>query len=168
MSARLVHADDSIRIYEGRADTWDGGEPIDLVFTNPYGPLPASLRNTPTIVHQWCHRLDELKAWCGGVDLTLMSWWNNDREAFWVANMPMQLVDVRDFKPEPGGWYPEAMVRRILTAYDPGTRPFTVFDGFMGRGTVAMITRKLGMQYVGVEELPKHIALAKEYLGLAP
>ena len=173
-TARLVVDVPGIRIYHGRADTWDGGEHIDLVFTNPYGPLPESLKQTPMIVQKWCHRRAELERWCGTADLELIGTWNNAREAFWSVNIEYgwihSLAALRleegQYRPEPGGWYPEEMVRRILDICTPIARPFTIWDGFMGRSTIGKICRERGIDYVGVEELEKHIALAVEYLGV--
>lgn len=164
MSARLVIAGDGVRVYHGKAEDWDGGESIDLVFTNPYGPMPAALRDTPALYHQWVHRKPELERWVGRGDLELVGTWNDGREAFWCANLPCIPVDVSEFRPEHGGWYPLELVRRLLAVY--GQPGMTIFDGFMGRGTVGKVARELGMNYVGVEELAAHLGLAVEYLGI--
>ncbi len=56
------------------------------------------------------------------------------------------------------------MADKIVAQYvQPGQ---TVWDGFMGRGTIAKICRERGIKYVGIEQLPKHIEIAKHYLGL--
>jgi hypothetical protein len=150
----------------GKAEEWRGHECVDLVLTNPYGALPTSLRSTPMLIHQWVHRKSEAEAWCGN-KLTLVGAWNDEREAFWCANMPAIPVDLSDLRPEPGGWYPPDLVRRLLAVY--GQPGMTVWDGFMGRGTVGRVAREMGMAYIGVEELPEHMRLAVEYLaGWAP
>jgi hypothetical protein len=164
MTAKLVVDVPGIRLYHGRADEWAGGEAIDLVFTNPYGPLPASLYKTPLVVHQWLHRRWELFNWCGSAKLRLIGTWNGGREAFWAANVAAMPLDLSEFRPEPGGWYPPDLVRRILALYAiPG---LTIWDGFMGRATVGKVAREFGCAYVGVEELESHLALAREYLGV--
>ena len=43
----------------------------------------------------------------------------------------------------------------------------TVWDGFMGRGTIGKMCIETGRKYVGVEELPQHVGLALDYLELA-
>lgn len=180
--ARVAGA--QLRIYHGRAEDWEGGEKIDLVFTNPYGPLPRSLAGKPMIVHQWCHRTEELARWChvAESDLGLLSKWNGGREAFYAVNLEHFPVDVERFKPEPGGWYPPDLVAIMLGQfwmyrwYDPAKEEerrsagFIIWDGFMGRGTIAreVIMRGGLVDYVGVEELSQHIDLSLAYLGLRP
>lgn len=178
--AELVMETPHVRLYRGKAETWRGPEMIDLVFTNPYGPLPASLHHMPMIVHQWVHRADELRAWIGGAELHVLSGWNRDdagtfRECFYMANMEAgdgePIIErlreeggIAEFKPEPGGWYHEGMVRRLLASVDTGLRPFTIWDGFCGRGTVGKVAVSMGMKYVGVDQLDTHLTLAKNFL----
>lgn len=162
---KLVIDTPRIRAYEGNAEDWAGTEHIDLVFTNPYGYLPKSLWKHPMIIHQWLHRRFEAEEWCGNILRHEVSRWNKDREVFWTVHIPdWTPIDLRAFRPEPGGWYPEDLVRRIFDQYIPDGS--TVWDGFMGRGTIAKIAREHGCQYVGVEQLPAHIALAKKYLEI--
>lgn len=161
---KLVYDTPDCRIYEGLAEDWHGDEQIDVVFTNPYGALPRSLHRHPMIIHQWLHRKAQAEAWCGNALPFLVSVWNRGQEAFWTANTkhPMT-VDLEEFVPVSPGWYPEELVRRIFDAYIvPGT---TVWDGFMGRGTIAKVAHENGVRYIGVEQLPNHIELALRYLG---
>lgn len=159
-----IVATDTITIFQGEARDWTG-HGIDLVFTNPYGPLPAGLRDHPMVIHQWIHRKAEAEIWCGNALDHCVGTWNRFREAFWSANIdPEQCVSIDEFVPEQPGWYPEEMARRLLTVFgEPG---MTVWDGFMGRGTVGKIAVELGMQYVGVERLDSHLAIAREYLNV--
>ncbi len=159
----LVHDDGAIAIYHGNAVDWKGPEPISFVFTNPYGPMPASLRDRPMIIHQWVHRKTEAEAWCGNALPVLVSKWNDGREAFW-STRAMRSIDLSAYHPEPGGWYPEPLVRTIFQELIP--LHAVVWDGFMGRGTIAKVARDFGCRYVGVEQLSDHIELAKSYLGL--
>lgn len=167
-SARLIFSSSSVRLYHGRAEDWAGPEPVDLVFTNPYGAMPASLGARPMLLHQWRHRLADLAKWCGREVSAFeeVGGWNGDRECFWTLNMPAKAVDVSEFRPEPGGWYPPAMVERLLEVYDIESRPMTIWDGFMGRATIGKVAIDRGMKYVGVEELTPHIELAQQHLGL--
>jgi hypothetical protein len=162
---RIVQTSD-ITIYQGKAEMWRGPEHIDLVLTNPYGYLPLSLSSHPMVIHQWVHRKAEAEEWASHLLDHCVGTWNDGREAFWSANLPEITVDISEYKPEPGGWYPEAMVRKLLMAF--AVTGQTIWDGFMGRGTVAKICREQNLKYVGVEELPKHIALALDYLELTP
>lgn len=162
---RRVYDAAGIRIYEGAAADWPGEEKIDYVFTNPYGPLPKSLRKHPMIIHQWAYRQDDAERWCGNAFEMTVSPWNRDREYFWAANWPgIFPLNLRRYHPEPGGWYPESLVREIFDAFIP--RGATVWDGFMGRGTIAKIARESGVTYVGCEILPEHVQLAYTYLEL--
>jgi DNA methylase len=164
MIKRIVRTD-QLTIYHGLAKDWEGEEPIDLVFTNPYGKLPPSLHQHPMIIHQWIHRRHQAEEWCGNKLTHCIGAWNKNKEAFWSANMDQTIfVNIREFVPETPGWYPEAMVRRLLRTFGrPGQ---TVWDGFMGRGTVGKIALELDMKYVGVEELSAHILIAREYLNV--
>jgi hypothetical protein len=160
---RIVQTAD-ITIYQGEAAHWSGLETVDLVLTNPYGFLPLGLASYPMVIHQWVHRRQEAEIWCYNELRHCVGMWNDSREAFWSAHLPEITVDVCGFRPEPGGWYPEDMVRRLLMAY--ATEGQTIWDGFMGRGTVAKIARELGLKYIGVERLSAHIEIAREYLGV--
>lgn len=161
---RCVVQTPDVIIYHGKAEQWQGKEKIDLVLTNPYGPMPPNLIDHPMVIHQWVHRKAEAMRWSLNTLRHCVGTWNGGREAFWSGNMPEQVVDISEFVPEPGGWYPEAMVRRLLTAF--AVEGQTVWDGFMGRGTVAKICREMGLKYVGVEELSAHVALALDYLEI--
>lgn len=159
----LVVSTRNITIYKGLAQDWKGTEPIDLVFTNPYGALPESLQMHPMVIHQWIHRRHQAEKWCGNKLVHCVGAWNKGKEAFWTANMDQRVfVPISEFVPEPEGWYPEAMVARLLKTF--GRPGYTIWDGFMGRGTVGKIAIELGMNYVAVEELDAHIAIAREYL----
>jgi len=135
---RIISTPD-ITIYQGLAAEWPGDEHIDLVFTNPYGYLPSSLVNHPMVLHQWIHRKRQLEVWAENLLTHCVGVWNHEREAFWSAHYPRRTIDISEFVPEPGGWYPEDLVRRLLPQFVcPGQ---TVWDGFMGRGTVAKVCR---------------------------
>lgn len=160
---KQIYADASLTLYQGEAADYPGPAP-DLILTNPYGPM--GLRATPALLHQWVHRQGELERWTGRQDLQLVGTWNDGREAFWASGMAARPVDLSDLRPEPGGWYPEALVNRLLAAYAPAIGS-TVWDGFMGRGTVAQVARARGLRYIGIERLAAHLRLAQAYLGLA-
>lgn len=163
---KLYHRSDFFTIYHGDADQWPGHESIDLVLTNPYGPMPAALRHTPMLIHQWAHRKGEAARWVGiDVDeLQLVGAWNDGRECFWAANMAAVPVDVAEFRPAPGGWYPLELPLRLLSAY--ARKGQTVWDGFMGRGTIGVAAELLGLKYVGIEQLEAHLAIARDFLNL--
>lgn len=163
---KLYHASDFYTIYHGDAVAWPAAESIDLVLTNPYGFLPPALRKTPMILHQWAHRKHDAERWAGLMpgELQLIGAWNDGRECFWAANMDAIPVDVSRFRPEPGGWYPLELPLQLLEVY--AKKGQTVWDGFMGRGTVALAAYLRGCKYVGVEQLAAHLAIAHDYLTL--
>lgn len=162
---RPVVSTESVTLYLGDAENWPGVEPIDLVFTNPYGPLPLGLRDHPMVIHQWAHRKRQAEAWTRNRLTHVVGSWNRKKEVFWSANIDQKItVNIEEFVPEQPGWYPEEMAERLLKVF--GRPGYTIWDGFMGRGTVGKIARKLGMKYVGVEQLPEHLTLAREYLNV--
>lgn len=162
----LVYHDDHFKIYHGNAADWSPVEHVDLVFTNPYGPMPTELTDTPAIIHQWDHRKADAERWSGMSLGVRIGRWNRDKESFWVndAMRGVSMINVSQFVPEEEGWYPIEMVRRILSAYAlPGQ---VVWDGFMGRGTIAKVCREMGLKYIGIEQLEKHIDIATKYLEI--
>lgn len=162
ITVRVYH-DDALTLYDGDAVGYCDNDRIDLVFTNPYSHLPPLVHAKPMLIHQWTHRQAEAELWCGQ-KLELVSLWNEGREAVWAANMKAIPVDLSDLVPEPGGWYPPALPERLLGVY--ARKGDTIWDGFMGRGTTAKVARDLGMKFIGVEILPEHMAIARQYLGI--
>lgn len=161
---RVVQTE-NMTIYKGNAVDWKGDEAIDLVFTNPYGRLPKNLIDHPMVIHQWAHRRRQAEEWVGTKFAYTIGEWNRKRETFWGVNMTQRItVNIEEFVPEPMGWYPEAMVERLMKVF--GRPGYTIWDGFMGRGTVGKIATEMGMKYVAVEQLPSHIKIAREYLGV--
>lgn len=163
---RRIHSSPECTIYQGNAVDWSGPEQIDIVITNPYGALPPSLLHHPMVIHQWIHRKLIAERWCGSALTRCVGTWNDSREAFWVNEHVNELIeiDIAQYRPEPGGWYPEELADKIVAHYaHPGQ---TVWDGFMGRGTIARICRERNINYVGVEQLGSHIALALDYLEI--
>lgn len=161
----LVVQTKDITIYQGDAQDWPGHEHIDIVITNPYGPLPISLRHHPMVIHQWVHRKRAAEEWSRNRLTHLVSKWNHKKEAFWSANIDQKIImHLDDYVPEQPGWYPEEMALQIVKVFGrPGQ---TIWDGFMGRGTVGKVATQLGMKYVAVEQLSKHISIAREYLNV--
>lgn len=163
---RIINTPDAC-LYLGRAEDWPNIEYVDLVLTNPYGPLPIGLQKTPMVIHQWEHRQSDAEKWCGNRLDYRIGTWNRGREAFWAARFAPRVppnVYLDDLVPEKAGWYPEDLVRRICEKYvKPG---MVVWDGFMGRGTVGKFVRAAGARYIGVEQLPEHMALAREFLNV--
>ena len=59
--------------------------------------------------------------------------------------------------------FPEALVEPMVKAGCPVGG--VVLDPFMGSGTTAVVARKLGRQYLGIELNPKYIKIANDRLA---
>ncbi len=62
--------------------------------------------------------------------------------------------------------YPEKLVETCLRAGCPPRG--TVLDPFLGSGTTAVVARRLGCDYVGIDCVPEYCRMAAERLQLAP
>lgn len=165
----------TVTIGEGDASRWDGAG-VDLIFTHPYGPLPRQLRGLPAIVNLYHNPkvrrsvlIEIASGWLGSAITPLGHWGRGHRNTVYVANLPVVEVGIGDLVEdefEPGrGWFPLELPLRLLGVY--GRPGMTVWDGFMGRGTVGKACQELGLGYVGLDIRPERVALARDYLGLA-
>lgn len=145
----------------------------DFVFTNPYAPLPRQLLGKPSIINLYEGK-GSRKAicedkWMPGTELIKISTWGaGQHNTIYIANLGMQAIDLTGYEEshwcsEAGkGWFPLAMCGELLRLY--ARAGMTVFDGFMGRGTVGKACLSLGMNFVGVDIDPERVALARRYL----
>lgn len=69
---------------------------------------------------------------------------------------------VTDFKT--AGWRPGCS---CLQPTDSSLQPCTVLDPFAGSGTVGVVCRRLGLDFVGVELNPEYVAMAKRRIQRA-
>jgi hypothetical protein len=142
----------------------------DLVFTHIYGPLPKQLIGKPAIINVYGNKKAKAEEWCGAELHEVSKWARGLTNTVYVANTaldgPVTLTDLEEDEFAPGrGWFPQALVQRLL-AYHPFPKgPITVFDGFMGRGTVGRGARAKVMSFVGIDRDPARVAIAREYLG---
>ena len=65
------------------------------------------------------------------------------------------------FDGTPGGWLPSCQC-----ASEP--RPGIVLDPFSGAGTVALVAKKLGRHYIGIELNPAYVEMAKTRINKIP
>lgn len=148
------------------ATEWVGS--ADLVLTNPYAPLPPCLRGVPSLISNFAERKELCEAYVGAPLVEVSAWSRGLRNRVWAANLPVKPVDLTDLVEdefEPGrGWFPEELPRRLLSAYR-WAGLVTVWDGFMGRGTVGKACAELGLDFVGIDINPQRVALAREYLA---
>jgi hypothetical protein len=162
----------NIRIAAGNASLWRGE--ADAVFTHPYAPLPACLHGKPTILNLYegrDKRQTLAEGWIGAPLQLLGTWGNGLRNSIYVAHLPVRKVDIVNLIEDPfepgSGWFPLQLPLQILGVYADLIRPgMTVWDGFMGRGTVGRACQELGLSYVGLDIAPARVALAREFLGI--
>lgn len=158
----------SVTLSCGNATYWEGSG-VDLVFTHPYAPLPRSLIGKPSIINLFGDKKKLAEGWLRA-ELKPVSRWGKDlANTLYVANMvpvPMNLTRLHEDNTGllKGGWFPLELATTLLTAY--GTPGMTVWDGFMGRGTVGKACQQLGMNFIGIDKDPNRVEIAKRYLGL--
>lgn len=139
----------------------------DFILTDLYGPLPQSLIGKPGIVNATPARFKRLSLWTGGEPVPIGEWGRAVRNTVFAINVRPHDVAIDDLVEDafaPGkGWFPLALPMRLLSNYTaPG---MTVFDGFMGRGTVGAACQALRLNYVGIDISEERVAMAREYLG---
>lgn len=142
----------------------------DLVFSHLYGPLPHQLVGKPAIVNVFGNKREAAERWCGAELHEVSKWGRGLTNTVYAANValaePCGLTDLEEDEFAPGrGWFPEALVNRLLCYVPFPKGEITVFDGFMGRGTVGKVARQRVMSFVGIDRDPARVVIAKEYLG---
>lgn len=139
----------------------------DLVFTHPYGPLPPQLVGRPMIINLYGDKRAAAERWCGAQLHEISKWGRGLTNTVYSANGVMHVArrDLTDLVEDDIGWFPEELVRRLLTRNVAGSSR-TVFDGFMGRGTVGKIAREYGWDFVGIDKSAERVALTREYLNV--
>lgn len=140
----------------------------DLVFTHPYGPLPPQLIGKPSIINLFGNRKSQGEAWIDAKLHDISTWGSGLRNTVYVANLDVAKIDLTDLievEETPNhGFMPLELPLRLLSHYAlPG---ITVWDGFMGRGTIGKACIELGMNYIGIDNDPKRVATARAYLGV--
>lgn len=152
----------------GLGDSINYGGDADLVFSHLYGPIPPQLIGKPAIVNLFGNKKERAEQWVDAELHEVSKWASGLTNTIYVANIvrpSLDLTDLIEDKFEPGrGWFPEELVNRLLLNISLPDN-VTVFDGFMGRGTVGKVALERGMKFVGIDRDPKRVALAMEYLG---
>lgn len=149
------------------ASKWHGN--ADIVFTNPYAPIPNCLHGKPCIINMYEQikdRRHRAEVWVGCKLEVIGSWGAKQAHLnrVYAGNIPARSLDFSDID-DVGIWFPEELVRRVIHQYRdffvPGA---TVWDGFMGRGTVGKFCRFMGMNFVGMDIDPDRVRFAKKYV----
>lgn len=140
----------------------------DLVFSHLYGPLPPQLIGKPAIVNVYGNKREAAERWCGAELHHVSKWGKGLTNTLYLANIePLGAYSLGHLVEDefaPGrGWFPVDLVKLGLSQY---ARPgMTIFDGFMGRGTVGKVACELNMKFVGIDRDPDRVAIAQEYLA---
>ena len=71
-------------------------------------------------------------------------------------------INTSRFKGAHFATYPEKLIERLLLAGCPPGG--VVLDPFMGAGTTAVVAKRLGRSYVGIELNPEYVKMANERL----
>lgn len=140
----------------------------DLVFTDLYGPLPAQLIGRPAIINSFGNRKARAESWIDAELRELSKWGRDLRNTIYVANLEPAAIDLTGLieveETRNHGFMPLELPKRLLSHYAlPG---ITVWDGFMGRGTIGKACIELGMNYIGIDNDPDRVATARAYLGV--
>lgn len=141
----------------------------DLVFSHLYGPLPKQMIGKPAIVNLYGNKKAKAEEWCGAELFEVSKWAKGLTNTIYVANMPVPQHDLRnlvedEFAPN-RGWFPEELCEVLLTGSLALRYGGVVFDGFMGRGTVGRVARRLGNEFVGIDRDPERVEIAKGYIA---
>jgi hypothetical protein len=154
----------------GLGDSVEYTGDADLVFTHIYGPLPKQLIGKPAIINVYGNRKAKAEQWCGAELHEVSKWARGLTNTIYVANIPRPEIDLTALVEDelrPGrGWFPEILAAwMIYLCRDAVPMNGIVFDGFMGRGTVARGVT-YGQTFVGIDRDPERIAIAREYLNV--
>lgn len=155
----------------GNASQWSGPK-VDLVFTNPYAPLPKALHGLPSIISLFEGRDNRRglgESWTGTRLTAVARWGKGGSNTIYVGNLPPRQIVCDDLIEDsfgPGkGWMPLALPLRLLDLWSDLIKPSAVvWDGFCGRGTIGRAALMHGYSYIGVDIDQQRVAMAKDYL----
>ncbi|MEI9804091.1 MAG: DNA methyltransferase [Pseudolabrys sp.] len=157
-----------LRLGLGDSVNYEGD--ADLAFSHLYGPLPRQLVGKPAIINVFGNKKTRAEEWCGAELHEVSKWGRGLTNTIYVANMPhIPQHDLRDLVEDDfgasRGWFPDELCEVLLIGQPALKYGGSVFDGFMGRGTVGMICQRLKTDFVGIDRDPVRVQMAREYLG---
>lgn len=85
----------------------------------------------------------------------------NKRTVWTIGTTPFSEADKAHF-----ATYPEELIRPMIEAGTAGGG--AVLDMFMGAGTTAVVAKKLGRKYIGIEINPEYIKMAEKRINQVP
>lgn len=137
------------------------------MFSHVYGPLPKQLIGKPAIINLYGNKKAKAQEWVGADLHEVGKWGRGLMNTVYSANTRTVTLDLSDLVEDevaPGrGWFPYKLPELLLKTFGQGP---TVFDGYMGRGTVGRAAIDLGFRFVGIDHNPERVQLAREYLNI--
>lgn len=93
-----------------------------------------------------------------------------ERNFVYVENLPHREIELSHFVEDGGdrgcGFMPLELPLTLFELYADFIKPgMTVWDGFMGRGTIGLAALMRGMNYIGIDKDPRRVEIAKSYIG---
>jgi len=160
---KVFFENDWCQLFHGDSSQFVGE--CDVVLTNPYAPLPKFLQEKPMFIIDFNFRHSKAEERCGTKLFHLSSWFEG-KNVIWYGNIDdvgqLHDVDFSHMMPEPEGWFPYELPKTILQNFcQPG---MTVWDGFMGRGTVGRACKDLGLNFIGVDKQMDRVEKAYDYI----
>jgi len=148
----------------GKGGDFKAWESIDLMLTNIY-EIPIILKaihryTIKTIIHNHRNEVFKNSVELGEVFPRDTNFKNQKLTGLYVKKKELDLSDL-DME---GPFWPLEFPLRILKAYaKPG---WTILDPFMGRGTCGKAALQLGMNFIGIDQRPERVRIAKEFLNV--
>jgi DNA modification methylase len=157
----------------------------DIIWHKP-NPMPESVTDRCTKAHEYIFLLSkspryhfqqqlEPAAWDGRQDTFYKGgpkdmaggaherWRRGDNGEYLRNKRSVWTVSTKPYKGAHFATFPADLIEPCILAGAPiGT---VVLDPFLGSGTTAMVARKLGRSYVGIELNPEYIELAHKRIG---
>lgn len=143
----------------GDSSQWIGR--ADLIITNPYAPLPECLHGVPAVIvlSNRKGRKEKAEDWVSA-NLIEIGQYASGEVAVYIANLTPHKIEMDDL--ETSEFFPLQLPLRILKTY--ARLGYTIWDGFMGRGTVGKACQILGYDFIGIDIDPNRVRLAEEFL----
>lgn len=136
--------------------------------------MPKQFIGKPAIINVFGNKREAAQRWCGAQLHEVSKWAKGLTNTIYTANFvfedDLRVVIERLVEDEfaPGrGWFPAELPDTLLIEFlrQREVASITVFDGFMGRGTVGKSCLDLNCDFVGIDRDPERVAIAREYLG---
>jgi site-specific DNA-methyltransferase (cytosine-N4-specific) len=125
----------------------------DIVWNKP-NAMPESVKDRPTRSHEYLFMFSKSERYYYDRKAVLEGNGRNRRSVWNINTLPFTGAHFATFPPK-------LIEPCILAATKPGDY---VLDPFFGSGTVGVVSRELGREYVGIELNPEYISIASNRL----